>query len=752
MKSTLSLIFSVLLIMGLCPTVSASTENSTLLCACVNYDNNQKWGYINESGEFIIKPRYDFVNSFTAKGIAVVANNLKDSMTSGIYSVCFIDKAGKVVIGPYDSDIPEFENGYAVIHEKSKGSKLIDEEGKIVLQSKYRIEGVSEGIIKISEQSSLDSRYGYMNMKGNIIIPPEFVQAESFQDGTAWIQKDTDTCQLLDVHGNVLLSTDYFAIYQTRGDKGILPYKDKVKDKYGYKTFDGTIMIGPMYAEAQNFFDGLAVVSVATGEYETKQALINLSGEYVLKPEYSSITSIGQGLFAVTKSGFSSWFASYYPSAIFDNKGKQLSDYCYYGIEPFSGDYTSACSDTQTFFIDKTAKIVDSMPKANGVGKLKIIGNIIKADIDGTLSYLRKDGSLIWEQSNDIPLSGEIKVMKKKFRPDFHTFVEYPEIQGLTDLKVQDNINSRLKEAFLNGKDKSAAVKEEDEYIEDDKSDFTAAMNKDLLIIELRGYSYPIGAAHGMPYQEYFHIDLRTGDFYSLKDLFKGSSKYTSQLTSIVRKQIEINLKFNEEDQSYYFLDQKPDVTDKIGFIVTGDTLQLYFNPYEIAPFAAGFVTFDIPYGQISGIINDKGAFWNSFNKKILKSKVSLLNFSDENTSLAIQNQIKAYETKIIEAINTNDFKKVEQTLLANSSLYNSQMKLVKDLYRKGIKEKLAGYEIYAIVYSYSSKEYRVYVTEDITIKYPSTKSYTTKKYNWCYTVIFDAKANTYKLTKIKKW
>ena len=124
----------------------------------------------------------------------------------------------------------------------------------------------------------------------------------------------------------------------------------------------------------------------------------------------------------------------------------------------------------------------------------------------------------------------------------------------------------------------------------------------------------------------------------------------------------------------------------------------------------------------------------------------------DEKTSITIQNQMKVYESKIIDAINTNDFKKVEPTLLIGSSLYNSQKKLVKDLFKKGIKEKLVGYEIYAIGYSYSKKEYKVYLFEDVAIKYPPKTTYATKKYSWCYTVKLDEKTNSCKLSKIEKW
>jgi hypothetical protein len=42
--------------------------------------------------------------------------------------------------------------------------------------------------------------------------------------------------------------------------------------------------------------------------------------------------------------------------------------------------------------------------------------------------------------------------------------------------------------------------------------------------------------------------------------------------------------------------------------------LYIYFTPYEIAPYAAGFPTFKIPFTQILNIIDEEGEFWKAFN------------------------------------------------------------------------------------------------------------------------------------------
>jgi hypothetical protein len=111
---------------------------------------------------------------------------------------------------------------------------------------------------------------------------------------------------------------------------------------------------------------------------------------------------------------------------------------------------------------------------------------------------------------------------------------------------------------------------------------------------------------------------------------------------------------------------------------------------------------------------------------------------------------VDSYERKIIEAINTNSFAKVENYLLKGSSLYNSQMKLVQSLNKQKINEKLIKYEVYAADYDYAKKEYRVFVIEEVAVKHPG-KSYVNKQYSWYYTVKLD-NTNNYKLSGIAKW
>jgi hypothetical protein len=130
-----------------------------------------------------------------------------------------------------------------------------------------------------------------------------------------------------------------------------------------------------------------------------------------------------------------------------------------------------------------------------------------------------------------------------------------------------------------------------------------------LLVLELNGYQFYFGAAHGMPTMIYPSIDLVSGSFYELKDLFKPGSNYVNIISDIIAQQIK-----NDPQYSYIFPDEYKGIAGDQPFFVKEDALYIYFTPYEIAPYAAGFPTFRIPYTELMSIIDTEGSFWQSFH------------------------------------------------------------------------------------------------------------------------------------------
>lgn len=723
--------------------VFADDRGVDLYPASTETVSGEKWGYIDQTGAFAIQPGYNFAREFNDRGIAIVGNGDNEF---DICKVCFINKSGKIVSGPFSSFLPDFENGIAVLNTMDSGSTVVDSSGRVLFTSEYKIHDYQDGLLSFSDENM---KYGFMDLTGKVVIPAKFLNAEDFNDGRAVVETGDGKFSVIDKSGKVLEVLKCYNDYES--SEGFTPFCDEKSKLYGYKNYSGDVVIEPAFYSAGRFTRGYAVVSVESQEICDTYGLIDTKGKYILKPEYSGITYLGSDMFAASRNLSAPYSDYYYPKALFNIKGEQLSDFKFYRINQFEGDHAVACDNTSTFFIDKKGNMVDTLPNLPGIGDIKYMGGILQAKLDGGLTYLKENGAILWQKDRIIPLNGRIKANVASFRRDYLTYIEYPEITGLEDPAVQESINKKLKAEFI-GEYENTPASSSAEYPEDISYDFSVSLNKNLLIIEKTGYWYPIGAAHGLPSMEYFHIDIKTGTFYQLKDLFKTGSRYADELTSLVDNQMALNTKISSmfPDNGMTYFEEKPEVTENHDFVLGSDSLKIYYFPYAISSYVAGFPEFEIPYGQIGSIIDTGGAFWNSFDKTIIDNKPKLFRNIDSSIVSQIESLMGSYEQNIINAINSNTFWAVEPCLLKGSNLYNSQKKLVSDLSSKNTKEKLNKYEIYAVEKGDASNTYRVYVIEEVAVKY-SGGDFVNNKYNWCYTVEPDEDSK-YKLSDIVKW
>lgn len=118
--------------------------------------------------------------------------------------------------------------------------------------------------------------------------------------------------------------------------------------------------------------------------------------------------------------------------------------------------------------------------------------------------------------------------------------------------------------------------------------------------------------------------------------------------------------------------------------------------------------------------------------------------------SFWVSETVSNYRGAFVDAVDTNNFNQLSNFLIPNSEIYNSQKKLVSELYEKGIKEEKIKVDI-----KYSPRVldygiYKVYVTETIGIKYPDKQDYEIKDFHWIYTV--EASKDNIGISNIEEW
>jgi hypothetical protein len=212
-----------------------------------------------------------------------------------------------------------------------------------------------------------------------------------------------------------------------------------------------------------------------------------------------------------------------------------------------------------------------------------------------------------------IKLDNGINITKKRFSPDSAILIDYPVISGMENLNIQGKINKKLEEIFIakhrEGSEKDATT---GEFFITFETYFDVAQIKNLLIITRWEYFYEIGAVHGQTFKNVSHIDLLTGQFYELKNLFKNNCRFTEKLISIVHN--KFTLSKGSEEWNVYLVEKIDSLPSNQEFIITKNALIIYYQKYEIACFAAGFPSFTIDFNDIDHLFDKNAPFYKSFN------------------------------------------------------------------------------------------------------------------------------------------
>lgn len=566
-------------------------EAKMLFPALERTASGNRYGYINEKGRWVLKPYYGYTYPFT-EGLGIIE---KDNL----YGV--VDAKGNKVVKPIYESITPFKEERATF-VTSKGMGVMNQKGKIITQSMYNyIGGYQEGLAIVEKVSeSGNPLYGYLNKEGKESIIPTYQQATDFQNGKALVQQQEGMYAIINTQGQILATIQVPIAYGYNEEKFI--YSEKLGGLVGYRDVTGQVIIPPTYQSAEPFREGVAIVSTSD-RYKGEQGLINEKGAFIYPNSYNEILYLGEGRVALGKAIQPTEPSAGSIYAIADIKGNILTDFIFYGVSPYEAGLSSVYDETMTYFVNLEGEKVSDLPQVRGAGRLKKQGEVISVEIDYQTSYLTTAGELIYEPNTTIPLGKGYEVKVDKYKPNFNTLIYTPQINGIKDPDIQQQVNAQLKAISDGGE---GIEKGEYTYYAQFQSQF---YNKDLWIPNLINSTYYFGAAHPLPARATPAIDLVTGTFYELKDLFKAEIPWQEGLNMILQKQAKEKLEQNE-----LFSDAEVKIREQQPFYVDEEALYIYYTPYEIGPYSSGFITFKIPYTEINDLIDKNGDFWMAYH------------------------------------------------------------------------------------------------------------------------------------------
>lgn len=283
---------------------------------------NWKWGFINKKGDIVVPAKYDDVGFFE-EGLASVKLNGKWG---------FVDSNGNVSVpiiyepeGLFDIGSDHyFKNGYAAVSlSSSKGNYgvLIDKRGNIVTpKEKYAkvydyCDGLARFMVVYIKNGKRSPKYGYINIAGNEVISPNYDGAKDFCGGYAIVEKD-EKIGIIDKNGKI-----------------IIPFKyDDLWDNHNYP-------------------NGLAVCKM-----NNKNLLIDMKGNELIPPVYDDISLDKNGstnIILIKNNKKYGWINKY---------NKILIPLKYDNVSNFNDDeYAGVCINKKWGVIDKTGKVILDM-------------------------------------------------------------------------------------------------------------------------------------------------------------------------------------------------------------------------------------------------------------------------------------------------------------------------------------------------------------------------------------------------------
>lgn len=183
---------------------------------------------------------------------------------------------------------------------------------------------------------------------------------------------------------------------------------------------------------------------------------------------------------------------------------------------------------------------------------------------------------------------------------------------------VERSTNDKIKNDIFEFYNKS--YKEAKQYLKDNPDeenkfvanvDFELKKNTDsALSIKVRYYTYS-GGAHGFYQDIAYNVDMRTGKFLELMDLFKDNTKYKEVIDEEIKRQIAELEKKDEENIGIYNF---KGIKENQNFYLQDENLVIYFDLYDITPYAAGIPEFSIDKKLISSML--KPEYVDLFNLK----------------------------------------------------------------------------------------------------------------------------------------
>ncbi|MEM8781399.1 MAG: WG repeat-containing protein [Planctomycetota bacterium] len=242
-----------------------------------------RWGLIDQRGLFTFLPEF----LWTDDGVDGRARAIADNGKTG-----FINGVGDWLIEPRFEWVDRFFDDLAIFREGEREG-FIDQRGRVVMPPTY------EAILRFNEEYAAvqrGGRIGFVNRALKEVIEPQFAVARSFHDGLAavrFLDRDGQPAHwgYIDVRGKVKWQDTSGRITELRDfNENLAAFQMLMPDgsyKFGYLSQGFDVAIPPQFDQARDFTDKLAAVAqIGNPGDRNGWGYINRAGQWELAPQF----------------------------------------------------------------------------------------------------------------------------------------------------------------------------------------------------------------------------------------------------------------------------------------------------------------------------------------------------------------------------------------------------------------------------------------------------------------------------------
>ena len=312
-----------------------------------------EWGYMNIKGEVVIEPQRRKCYDFSEEGLALVYYsrrnhydiiNLKNEVmdvepekfiakegfgqgaqgfSSGIFGFQIrkkwgaMDNQGKIVVPVKYDFLSKFIDGYATarLNDNYFVVDSIGNEIQIKEKDIIKIRMFSDGLTLIKNEDGL---MGYVNTKGETVIPLKYKNCGYFRSGIAWARNSEGLIGYINKNGEWIIEPKFLAVKDFDPVSQIA--KARVDEVWGYINKKGEITYIENVKKIYDYSEGVAMVVVYSGQF----GYLDENQNWIIKPQFDDARGFKNGYAAARSDG--KW-------GIIDKTGKWVIEPMFSGIK-----------------------------------------------------------------------------------------------------------------------------------------------------------------------------------------------------------------------------------------------------------------------------------------------------------------------------------------------------------------------------------------------------------------------------------